>query len=134
MKLELVRDFFSSTFTEGTLYIDGEPFCGTLEPCVGDNKTAFGKGCCIPLGTYAIDFHYSPKFRKYMLTLCGVKGRSGILIHSGNTHYDTAGCILVGEPYHVGHLSNSRSTLCDLFDKCLSASNSQSITITIKNK
>lgn len=134
MKLELVRNFFSSTTTEGTLYVDGEPFCDTLEPTVGDKVKAFGRGCCIPLGTYAIDFHYSPKFSKYMLTLCGVKGRSGILIHSGNTYKDTAGCILVGERDKVSHLSHSRLALGGLFSKCLTASNSQPITITIKNK
>lgn len=129
----LVRDSFSSSSTDGVLFVDSRSFCNTLEPAVG-KKVKYGKGCCIAPGIYSIDLHYSPKFRKYMLTLCGVRGRSGILIHSGNTPYDTVGCILVGERSTFGVLSYSVSTLSKLFDLCLSVIVKEPITIIIKNK
>ncbi len=133
MKLMLVRDSFSLSSTDGVLFVDSRPFCNTLEPAIG-KKVKYGKGCCIAPGIYSIDFHYSPKFGKYMLTLCGVRGRSGILIHSGNTPKDTVGCILVGQRENIGVLSNSRSTLDKVFDRCLDAIGKESITIIIKNK
>lgn len=134
MKLVLVRDSFTSCTTEGELFINSVPFCNTLEPALGQGKNKYGKGCCIAPGTYSIDFHYSPKFGKYMLTLCGVRGRSGILIHTGNTPKDTSGCILVGKRGGVLPLANSTSTFGSLFDRCLSVLGKESITITIKNK
>lgn len=135
MKLMLVRDSFSSGSTAGVLSVDSRPFCNTLEPTVSiGKKVTYGKGCCVPPGIYSIDFHYSPKFGKYMLTLCGVRGRSGILIHSGNTSNDTSGCILVGQRENISVLSNSRSTLDKLFDRCLEAISREPITIIIKNK
>lgn len=133
MKLMLVRDSFSSNSTDGVLFVDSRPFCNTLEPAQG-KKVKYGKGCCIAPGIYSIDFHYSPKFGKYMLTLCGVRGRSGILIHSGNTPKDTVGCILVGKREEFGHLSYSGSNLDKLFDCCLEAISKEPITIIIKNK
>lgn len=133
MKLMLVRDSFSLSSTDGVLFVDSRPFCNTLEPAQG-KEVKYGKGCCIAPGVYSIDFHYSPKFGKYMLTLCGVRGRSGILIHSGNTPKDTAGCILVGKRENVGVLSNSRDTLNKVFDLCLDAIGKEPITITIKNR
>ena len=129
----LVRDSFSSSSTDGVLFVDSRPFCNTLEPAIG-KKVKYGKGCCVAPGIYSIDFHYSPKFGKYMLTLCGVRGRSGILIHSGNTPNDTAGCILVGKRENISVLSDSRSTLDKLFDRCLDAIGKESISIVIKNK
>lgn len=134
MKLLLVRDSFTSCTTEGELFINSVPFCNSLEPALGQGKNKYGKGCCILPGTYSIDLHYSPKFGKYMLTLCGVPGRSGILIHSGNTHKDTVGCILVGKRGGVLPLAYSHSTLDSLFDRCLSVLGKESITITITNK
>ena len=134
MKLLLVRNSFTSCTTVGELFINSVPFCTTLEPALGQGKNQYGKGFCIPPGTYSIDFHYSPKFGKYMLTLCGVPGRSGILIHSGNTFKDTFGCILVGKRDGVSTLVHSRSTLDSLFDRCLSVLGKESITITITNK
>lgn len=134
MRLLLVRDSFSPCFTEGELFINSVPFCNTLEPAQGQGKNKYGKGCCIAPGTYSIDFHYSPKFGKYMLTLCGVRGRSGILIHSGNTHKDTVGCILVGKRGSVLPLAFSHSTLDSLFDRCLDVLGKESITITITFK
>lgn len=131
----LIRDSFSLGSTAGVLFVDSCPFCNTLEPAISTGKKVkYGKGCCVAPGIYSIDFHYSPKFRKYMLTLCGVRGRSGILIHSGNTPNDTSGCILVGERENISVLSNSRSTLDKLFDCCLDVIGKESITIIIKNK
>lgn len=131
----LIRDSFSSGSTAGVLFVDSRPFCNTLEPAIGiGKKVKYGRGCCVAPGIYSIDFHYSPKFGKYMLTLCGVRGRSGILIHSGNTSNDTAGCILVGERENISVLSNSRSTLDKLFDCCLDVIGKESISIIIKNK
>ena len=135
MKLMLVRDSFSSGSTAGVLFVDSRPFCNTLEPASSiGKKVKYGKGCCIAPGIYSIDFHYSPKFGKYMLTLCGVRGRSGILVHSGNTPNDTSGCILVGKRENISVLSNSRSTLDKLFDCCLDVIGKESISIIIKNK
>lgn len=133
MKLMLVRDSFSSSSTDGVLFVDSRPFCNTLEPAQG-NKVKYGRGCCIAPGIYSIDLHYSPKFGKYMLTLCGVRGRSGILIHSGNIPKDTVGCILVGKREECGRLSYSGSNLDKLFDCCLEAIAKEPITIIIKNK
>lgn len=129
----LIRDSFSSVSTDGILFADGLALCNTLEPAIG-KKVKYGKGCCIAPGIYSIDFHYSPKFGKYMLTLCGVRGRSGILIHSGNIPKDTFGCILVGMRENVGVLTNSRDTLNMVFDRCLSVIGKEPITIIIKNK
>ena len=138
MRLLLIRGSFPSCsagelFTDGQLFIDSVPFCYTLEPAAG-KKSKYGKGCCIAPGTYSIDFHYSPKFGKYMLTLCGVKGRSGILIHPGNTSKDTAGCILVGKRGGSLPLSYSNITFDSLYDRCLAVLGKESITITITNK
>ncbi len=133
MRLLLVRDSSDSFSTEGELFIDDVPFCNTLEPAIG-KKVKYGKGCCIAPGTYSIDFHYSPKFGKYMLTLCGVSGRSGILIHTGNTFKDTVGCILVGKRGGALPLIHSTNTLVSLFDRCLSVLGKEPITITITNK
>lgn len=129
----LIRDSFSPVSTDGILFVDGFALCNTIEPAIGKN-VKYGKGCCIAPGTYSIDFHYSPKFGKYMLTLCGVSGRSGILIHSGNTSKDTTGCILVGKRGGALPLSYSRITLDSLFDRCLAVIGKEPITITIKNK
>ena len=133
MKLMLVRDSFSSSSTDGVLFVDSRPFCNTLEPAIG-KKVKYGRGCCVAPGIYSIDLHYSPKFGRYMLTLCGVRGRYGILIHSGNTPNDTAGCILVGQRENIGVLSNSRSTLDKVFDCCFDVIGKEPITIIIKNK
>ena len=53
------------------------------------------KVSCIPTGTYLVKRHISPKFGQ-CFKIHDVKGRSDILIHSGNVVNDTLGCILVG--------------------------------------
>ena len=53
------------------------------------------KVSCIPTGTYLVKRHVSPKFGQ-CFRIQDVKGRSDILIHSGNVVADTLGCVLVG--------------------------------------
>ena len=53
------------------------------------------KVSCIPSGTYLVKRHLSPKFGQ-CFKIQDVKGRSDILIHSGNVVNDTLGCVLVG--------------------------------------
>ena len=53
------------------------------------------KVSCIPTGTYLVKRHDSPKFGQ-CFKVQDVKGRSDILVHSGNVVNDTLGCILVG--------------------------------------
>lgn len=61
---------------------------------------------CIPTGTYEVlphawDADTQFKFRRTW-QLQNVPGRSGILIHAGNTRTDTHGCILVGLGMAIG--------------------------------
>lgn len=62
----------------------------------------------IPYGTYEVTITYSPRFKRKMPLINGVKGFSGIRIHSGNTAADTDGCPLPGINDTVGRVSNSR--------------------------
>jgi hypothetical protein len=51
---------------------------------------------CVPTGKYKCKKHRSPKFGR-TLWLQDVPNRSEILIHSGNYHTQTLGCILIGK-------------------------------------
>lgn len=64
----------------------------TLELPWLENKKAVS---CIPVGEYLMVWGWSPRFKKNFWRI-GVPGRTGILIHKGNTLKDTSGCILVG--------------------------------------
>lgn len=116
MKLELKRRFLGESYTIGSLSIDGKKFCDTLEDKVrdlnkngvfdGDEKKVYAE-TAIPYGTYDIVVDYSPKFKQELPRLKNVKHFEGILIHSGNTAEDSAGCILVGENKVKGKVINS---------------------------
>lgn len=92
MELTLIRHTFGDLATLGDMDVDGLPFCHTLELPRGD----YGKGCAIPLGRYRVILNPSQRFQRIMPRVLDVPGRSGILIHKGNTHLNTEGCILVG--------------------------------------
>lgn len=70
------------------------------------------RASCIPVGIYKVVKHTSPKFGK-CFWVKDVPGRSAILIHPGNYHYHTLGCILVGknqiDSNHDGLLDNVSS-------------------------
>lgn len=97
----------------GLMVLDGRVICHTLElPWKGNMKNV----SCIPPGTYTVEKYVSSRFGR-CFSLPFVSGRSGILIHAGNTVQDTKGCILVGEASDLfkGTVGNSRQTMDDLY-------------------
>ena len=98
-----VRQGKNSTLSE--LSIGGEFVCYVLEDSVRDKKI---KGStAIPAGRYKLAFNrygamngrykrWYPKFHKGMIELTGIPNFSYVYIHKGNTHANTAGCLLIG--------------------------------------
>lgn len=83
----------------------------TLEDQWRDNQRMVS---CIPAGFYEVHPHGWEKntpFRfKQVWQLQKVKNRVGILIHAGNRHSDTVGCILLGMGMQI---SQSQSMVTD---------------------
>jgi hypothetical protein len=153
MELLLKRVALRDTYTIGRLSIDSHYFSDTLEDRVRDiNKDGdlndvgegkvYGK-TAIPYGRYEITMKVqSPKYSQrasytwckgYLPRLLNVPHFDGILIHSGNTAEDSAGCILVGENKVKGQVINSMATLKKLVPILKRASdNGEKIWITVK--
>lgn len=137
MDLLLKRTAKRTGYTIGHLYIDGEYFCDTLEDTdrgltndMSEEEIAAIKVAgetAIPTGKYRVTLEVvSPKFSKKsayafcegkLPRLIGTPGFEGVLLHSGNTADDTAGCILVGRNTIIGRLTNSLDTLRTLYAK-----------------
>lgn len=102
------RKWHTPHSTIGELYVNDQFVCYTLE----DTLRAWGikvpSFTGLPCGTYKLDIRYSPKFKKDLPVIYTRKDslnyyaeQGGIsfkfaLIHGGNSHIDTDGCILVG--------------------------------------
>lgn len=110
MRLLLKRKIKGDTYTIGTLYVNGEKFCDTLEDRVRDLAGGESKvpgETAIPEGRYRVIVNRSPKFGRDLPRLLDVPMFEGVLIHRGNTAEDSAGCILVGENKVKGKVINS---------------------------
>ena len=105
MNIQLKRRYIGEDYTIGSLSIDGQYFCDTLEDAVRPIKI-YGK-TAIPYGRYNIILNVSPRFGRVLPRLLNVPKFDGVLIHRGNTAEDTAGCILVGENKVKGKVINS---------------------------
>lgn len=119
MDIEVIRETFESEYTEGKMYLNEEYFCDTLEDTVRilneyEDKI-FGK-TAIPMGRYLVELTYSLKFNKVLPEVIGVPYFEGIRIHNGSFPENTEGCILVGEKYKDGMLTNSKKTLSKLMN------------------
>ena len=125
MKLTLKRKFLGDKYTVGDLFINGKFFCNTIEDKVRGLPatcpyTAKGQSCkckgkiyaetAIPAGTYKVTMEYSPRFKRKLPLLHNVPHFIGILIHSGTTAVDSAGCVLVGNNTIKGKVTGSRVT------------------------
>jgi hypothetical protein len=93
MELHLKRFASNPTDTLGLLFIGGKFFAFTLEDRYREVKIAGTTR--IPAGRYRVTIAFSPHFQREMPLLNNVPEFSGILIHPGNTEFDTEGCILV---------------------------------------
>lgn len=121
MEILVERKYKKKDYTIGKMYINGEYFCDTLEDTdrgltqvmtLSEIKEVKEYGnTAIPTGKYQVAYTYSPRFKKYLPLLLQVPAFEGVRIHSGNTHTDTEGCILLGENKSVGKVLNSRKTM-----------------------
>lgn len=109
LKLKLQREIVNEHRTIGSLYVDGDYYCDTLEPPISRESHP-----AVPAGTYEVRMFPSQKFRALRPILIGVKGRSEILIHEGNYVRQTLGCILVGVQDGKGNLIHSMDKLSPL--------------------
>ena len=112
MQLQLVRYCYGPDHVAGLLKY-GENFSQsvwTLE-CPWMNNQIFIS--CIPDGSYPLVAFDSPEHPDCWV-ITPVPGRTGILIHVGNTVRDTQGCILIGQSQAPGRVNNSRDALRQL--------------------
>lgn len=140
MELLLERKWCKPDYTIGRLFVNDKFFSNTLEDTVRDiNKNGtFDCGefkisghTAIPYGEYEVIVNYSPKFKRELPRLLNVPHFEGILIHRGNTHKDSSGCILVGENKQKGMVLNSTKYELEL-TKILKEAISRKEKITIK--
>ncbi len=137
MKLEVKRDIFTKEYTQGTLSIDGEFFCYTLEDTDrflenGTGEKVYSK-TAIPRGTYEVQLSYSPKFKRTMPILLNVPNFTAIRIHTGNTVEDTNGCILLGTSRtEQGTITESRKVFDKFFPLLVSALSKDKVFITVE--
>jgi hypothetical protein len=117
MQLKLERLQLDPDVTIGSLSIDGDWECWTLEDVVrADGLKVWGE-TAIPAGHYTVDITRSPRFKRDLPLLLNVKGFEGIRIHPGNTADDTQGCVLVGMDRHGKSIGRSRLAFEALFGK-----------------
>ena len=133
INLLIIRDTFTDKSTIGTLYINGEKFCDTLENPWLDNQRNIS---CIPEGQYKVRLRLARESasRDYLhLLVQDVPNRDWILFHRGNTAKDTSGCILVGNGREQDTVNNSRLAM-DLVIKEILNLGGENINLIIKNK
>ena len=138
MKIEVVRQKLTPFSAIGSLSVDGEFLCYTLEdtvreiPGVSVEKWKVQDHTAIPRGTYTLTTSFSARFKQNLPLLLGVPGYTGVRIHSGNTPEHTEGCILVGMTKSTDFVGDSRKAFKLLFDKIKKVVDKEKITITIR--
>ncbi|MDO6775805.1 DUF5675 family protein [Shewanella sp. 3_MG-2023] len=120
LRINRIKQFGETTL--GKLSIDGESKSWfVLEPG-GPDSTIEGSDKRISTGTYKISPYSSPKYLN-VYELKNIPGRTKILIHAGNYHENTEGCIMPGLSWGLvnqkGHyyVSSSRIATNEIFKK-----------------
>lgn len=153
MRLRVERRWKKETYTIGVLFVDGIRFCETLEDKDRGLKQTDSlsyiktrkvyQETAIPTGVYEVAMNItSPKYSAspWYWKLCqgkvprllNVPGWEGVLLHTGNTALDTAGCLLTGRNTKVGQLTESKATYEKLYKKMKAAyDKGEKITIEI---
>ena len=118
MRIEVLRDAFSSKSTGSRISLDGVHECFGLEPPVLDGDV---KPRAIPDGTYRVTIRWSQKHKRDVPHVEDVPGFEEIEIHIGNFPNDTKGCLLVGESRGEDFVGNSAVAFKALFPKIQAA-------------
>lgn len=119
--------------TIGELYVNGAFRYFTLEDQIRPAGQKIKHQTAIPAGTYQVVMGWSNRFQRIMPRLVNVPMFEGILIHAGNDHEDTSGCILVGRRRGEGRILESRAAFGELYGILAEASKTEKITIEILN-
>lgn len=133
MNLKLIRDIEGPGCTLGQLFVDGVFECYTCEDVERLDGDKVPGQTAIPRGTYRVVVTYSNRFKRNLPLLENVPNFAGVRIHSGNTAFDTEGCILPGRTLHADRVGESRLAFDALFEKirgALNAGESVSIEVT----
>lgn len=151
MEIKVDRKWKKEKYTIGRLYINGEFICNTIEDTDRGltqsmseeeikSKKIYGK-TAIPSGRYKILMNVvSPKFsqKEFYMNVCkgkvprlkGIKGFSGVLIHSAATADNVEGCIGVGFNTEIGRLTSIKEAFEKVYSKL--SSSKEDIWITIE--
>ena len=143
MRITVQRRYLGETYTIGTMFINGNYFCDTLEDKVRDlNKDGdlLDEGeekvyaeTAIPYGKYRVILNYSPKFKRELPLLLNVKHFEGIRIHRGRTASHSSGCLIVGENKVKGQVINAEKYEVELVKRIREAiSHNEEIWIIIE--
>lgn len=127
MKLEIKREEFTDKSTIGSLFIDGEFFCYTLEDKVREPGIKVYGETAIPFGEFSLTLSWSNRFQCVMPLIYNKPDLSvqdgegvrfdGIRIHSGNKAEHSHGCILVGKTKSKDFIGNSKIAYGEFMDK-----------------
>lgn len=153
MEVKVKRIARKQLYTIGKLYVNDEYICDTIEDTDRSltNKMTSAQvlkkkvkdKTAIPTGTYQLTLKiqspkYSKKayFKKYcnamMPRILNIPGFEGVLIHTGNTQLDSAGCLIVGYNKVVGKVVDSVKAFEKLYPILKTASDkNETIKITI---
>lgn len=132
MELVITRDVFTEDSSLGSLFIEDQFECYTLEdkyreiPDLPISQWKVPRETAIPLGRYELVVSesrrsaqgglWSPHLHLLPLLL-DVPGWEGVRIHAGNSNTDTDGCIIVGTQRTADTVENSRTALTTLMAK-----------------
>lgn len=122
LRLKVSRQAFTPLSTQGSLLIQGLPFCHTLEPRKDQSQ---GKPFCIPIGSYKVELLPSHHFKTITPHILDVPGFTDIEIHWGNAPQDTEGCLLVGDTADKDWVGQSRTTFDALMRQIAAANDSE---------
>jgi hypothetical protein len=75
----------------------------------------------------------SQRFKRDLPLFLNVPNFEGIRIHTGNTSFDTEGCVLVGTVKQSDVILNSRDAFNALFPKIQTALQTEKVIISIVN-
>lgn len=148
--VEIIRDRLSRTCCTGRVFVKNRDTHSLLFECVSLEEeiegTVAGKDHRIPEGIYNCLWHRASRFTPSLTKTMGyeqfplqlyntiVPIDRYILIHAGNTHLDTEGCILLGEAvdYRGEAILHSKSAIKGFY-ATLKNIHSDNIRVVIEN-